>query len=58
MGKVKLRIEPLTPKENWLRDKRLAEFAEKQARRNDSAPGGYWCHFQGIKERINAMLNW
>lgn len=58
MNKPKLRIEPLTLREKILRDKRLAAFAEKQAKQNDPGDGGYWMPFNNINQRINAMLLW
>ena len=55
---VKMRVEPLTLKENLLKDKRMMEFAEKQAKQNDPNNGGYFMHFSGIKQRINTILTW
>ena len=53
-----MHIEPLTLKEKLLKDKRLLEFAEKQAVQNDPNGGGYWDGIRRSSERINAMLNW
>lgn len=55
---VKMRVEPLTLKENLLKDKRMMEFAEKQAKQNDPNNGGYFTQFSEIKQRINAILTW
>jgi len=57
MGKIKIRIEPITSEEALQRDKRLIEFLTDNDRLNESAwAGNYSRHLDEVNESVTSIL--
>jgi hypothetical protein len=57
MGKIKIRIEPITSEEALQRDKRLIEFLTDNDRLNESSwAGNYRRHLDEVNESVTSIL--